>query len=193
MGVLDGVYRAGAIYWACLVFVLISGSEVQEDNLFQWFNYYAGVMPWGAVIGVLALLSVVYTVWDYRRAPVDLEDFLRAILRMAEVLELGPGTASSRSKRLAAWADDLEDSIKLNLSPRVRELDGAGQEFLLWKEQAIALGDFESFSPERKAAIAKELEAISTDIREFHHAVSRLQDRVIPLPRPSPFLATYRQ
>lgn len=190
-GLIDGAYRVGPALWATgLVIMLIM---LEDGNYFPWFNYYAGVMPWGLLLGAVGLVSMGEKIWDYRKAPVDKRGFLRLLYRTADVLEKGPEAAASRSARLAEWADDLEDALSISASPQVVALSELGPEFLLWKTQAIALASYHEFSPARQSQVQADLAVIAEDFRQLAETLDGKNAKKLSTPRPSPYLATYNQ
>jgi hypothetical protein len=195
-GFVDGAYQAGAFFFPLFATVLVFVSSEQEFNYLRFFNYYAGVMPWGAMLGVVGLAAVGHRLWDYRHAPVNKEDFRKLLCRTTEILGQGVAVAPHRSARLAAWADDLEDGLSISLSPEVLSLAKLGPEFLLWRTQAGNLGAYQGMAAEQKSLVEDALGALHSDFQELVEALDNFnQGSPITLRtlRHSPLLATWGQ
>ncbi len=190
-GLVDGAYRVGPALWLtgmCTLFILLD-----DGNYFPWYDYYAGVMPWGLLLGAIGLGSMAEKIWDYRKAPVDMAGFLRLLYRIADVLDKGPESARGRSARLAEWGDDLEDALSISASTVVISLSELAPDFLLWKTQAIALASYDEFLPDRQSQVREDLVVIAGDFRAIAESLDGRSSKKLSSIRPSPYLATYNQ
>ena len=192
--ILDGSTTGGGCAWSVFTVGILIASFSEEDNFFRWFDWYAGMLPWS----ILWLLGLAYAIWfaydDYRQVPLDLKGFRSLLYKTADTLSQTAGVACQKSKRLAQWADDLDDALGISADPLVASLAELGPDFVGWREQAKKLGELnpDALSAERRKALEADLAIIASDYRglvAWLDADRSVRGELLSLRR-SPFLET---
>jgi hypothetical protein len=173
--VVDGVTWGGGCAWLLFCGGLTVATLFDEVNLFNWFRWYAGTLPWSLLWIVGAAAGIHHKLKDYSKAPLDLRGFRSLLYRTAETLEQKLEHSRSKAGSLGEWADDLGDALAISTDPLVVSLVDYAPAFKALREQAQKLADVDvkTLEPASKAHLDADLTTIAEDCRAMISCLDR--------------------
>jgi hypothetical protein len=166
---LDGSSYGGSCSWTLFTCVLIMVSMDEEDNFFQWFDWYSGMLPWSIFWLLLMGAGIWYKYRDYKHVPLDLRGFRSLLYRTTDTLNDTLEMACHKAKRLMEWADDMEDALSISADRLVASLADFKPFFEAWGSDAKKLEeiDTDALSPQEREALEADLATICADFQDL--------------------------
>ena len=191
----DGCYRGAGCAWWLFATGLAMWGIFDEFNSFEWFRWYSGVLPWGAIWAIFMILAVSEKWFDYRDAPLNKRTLRRCLNQLSEATSQGLQAVARQAEKLGATANNLEDAVRVSNDSAVASLFPLGPAFLSLETMINTLSnmDLESLNERETDRINQDLKTVSEDLAalltNFHDWGT--DGQTVTLPRLSPFLLTY--